>query len=151
MRHINVLRSVLLVVGAAFVAGPAAAKLNLKERKIVKDVQKQIDKHSKYLKEKCGCVPRVKVQWEKLKTTLSKGHESSALDQAAGCVQQFAYAGEKICAEFKKEFCGGIKSLVISGGKAAKTSLKGKSMNLLAAGSGCDGNGKIRRVIEASL
>ena len=93
----------------------------------------------------CGCKPNVDVDWDSLPTKEDFRIPGSMLSNAADGMQ-------RVCKQFKKEVCDGIKTIKISMKKPMDKSLKDGVLDLSSDASNKSwGAQQIQKLIEDNL
>jgi hypothetical protein len=120
-----------------------AMSLALKKEKVKSE--KKIAEYSQEIKKDCGCIPTIEVNWESFTVkddfTIPKHMMSSVVDGM-----------NRVCKEFKKEVCDGLKTIKISKKTPMEKFLKDGVLDLSSEGSNRSWPGQaIQDLIEKNL
>lgn len=139
------IKSVLAVLVVSIFTAQAAYALSLKLKKEQKKAQAKIEKDIASMNKSCGCAPKIEIDWESFKTKDDFRISYANTSHVSGGMA-------RVCKEFKKEVCAGIKTVKI--GKAPKmgASLKNGVMELnITDSSRVYGDQSIQKLIEENL
>ena len=123
----------------------AAHGLSLKLKKEKAKAEEKIAKEVAEIEKKCGCKPAVEINWDSLEKKddffIPSRNMSNVADGMA-----------RVCKDFKKEVCDGVKTIKISKGPENTKSLKNGVMEMtLQGGDRTWGEQSIQRLIEENL
>jgi hypothetical protein len=139
------IKSVLAVLVVSVFTAQAAYALSLKLKKEKMKAEAKIEKSVANINKKCGCSPKVEIDWESFKTKGDVRISYANMSHVDGGMA-------RVCKDFKKEVCAGVKTIKI--GKAAKmgASLKGGVLDIkVTGGDRVYGDQAIQKLIEENL
>lgn len=138
-------KSIVAVAVVTIFSAQAAYALSLKLRKEQKKAQEKIEKSVANINKSCGCAPKLDINWESFETTDDMRISWNMVDHVSGGMG-------RVCKEFKKEVCAGIKTVKI--GKTPKDGMTLKEGTLdigISAGNHSFGDQAIQKLIENNL
>ena len=114
---------ILTAVAIVTLSMTNANALSLKLKKEKAKAQEAIEQTAKTINTKCGCTPKVDVKWDTLTTKDDFKIPNKMLSGAADGMG-------RMCKNYKKEVCKGIKTIVISKSAKMNKSLKNGVMEI---------------------
>jgi len=139
------IKSVLIIAAVSIFAAQGAYALSLKFKKEQARMQKQVDKEVGEITKSCGCTPAIEINWESFTVKDDFLISTRNMRDVSGGMA-------KVCKDFKKEVCAGVKTVKISKGDKLDKSLKAGVMDITIPspdrGWGASG---IQKLIEENL